>query len=312
VASSTPWIEQRWNEAQRPALAALQRRARQDRLPNITYMLEVWHEMFQPPEQQRHRLARNCHPIIDIDTLLYGHCPGFELPGTLPEATLHAAMARVIARLNPRRLRNPRADKELRHQAAERGVSPAALLRTYIFPQAICLVCTAAATPQRMRVGRQWLTDREHKVLIAAPVEQPVSMDVFVRWFYAQIRRVACIILLDAEYPQTSPGLLPLLGDGEDAVERRADRQHYQKMMQEQQDSAPLTGLLDDTLSVDHLEPWLADVPPRMRQLLRLFLQGVPRKAQAQRLGLSRSTVDNHWFRFKHRYSRHTKRSLEV
>lgn len=190
-------------------------------------------------------------------------------------------------------LRNPWAARELRRRAAARGTSPKALLRDEIFPKAIVLVSGNAATPQRIRVGRDWGTNRHGKVEIASPTEG-LPVGASVRWWFSQVYAAATTILLDKDYPPRTAQSVELVLCEEAALERLVAPESPGA-----RDSAMLTVLLheEDVDPSEQLHRLLSVASPRARELLMLRQQGLSTKEAASMIGMSPSTAYVHYHR---------------
>jgi hypothetical protein len=235
------------------------------------------------------RLRARLQPFMDVNGLLHAHCPAYaeHRPENTPEAALTAARERVVARLLPG-LRRPLARRALMRAAAERQISPQQLIRTELFPEAILVVSGEAATPQRMRIGQQWVTDEYKKVRTVPPVKA-LSPGEFIQWWTSRVYAAAGAILLGEDYPRPTDKQAQIVLYEQDAVERlvAADSQHVRE-------SGMFVALLDDEEdATDRLEQLLADAAPRARELILLLRQGCSRNDAARMMGISRSTVDN-------------------
>lgn len=229
--------------------------------------------------------------------LLLGYCPLYADTLTEDERLFwHDEIERdqAITRLVGQMalwLRNPRAALELRRQAAEWETSPRALLRTRLFPQAVLLTLSEAATPQRMRLGPQWVTDDHGKVQVVPPASSHVPFPDFVRWCFSQVYAVASTMLLDEPYPRRTTQSVRLSLHEEDALERLAVPKSPGA-----RDSAMLTDLLqsDETDLADQLHRLLTVASPRARELFILLRQGLSIKEAASVIGMSPNTAYVH------------------
>jgi len=268
-------------------LIELRRQEEQERRQTLAVPFQAIDARWIDPRLQEAAFREEFQTSLDIGVVMDAYCPLYQERHSARQQDdqLSAALTRLIAQLRPG-LRNPRAARALRQRAAVEHTSPQALLRTKIFPEAIVLVSCEAATPQRMRVGRQWATDRHGKVQAASPV-QGLPMRAFERWWFSQVYAAATAILLDEAYPRPTTQSVPLLLREEDALERlvlpESPGAH---------DSATLTALLYDAKGDDPLHHLLTIASPRARELLLLLQQGLSRNKAAQVMGISRSTVD--------------------
>jgi DNA-directed RNA polymerase specialized sigma24 family protein len=229
----------------------------------------------------------------DTNTILGAYCPIYRerYPDYQQEDRLNAALTRLIAQLHPG-LRKPCAAEALRQQAAAQHTSPQDFLRTVVFPEAIRLVAREVTTPQRMRLGRKWVTNRHGKILVALPEELPPF--AFDDWFFSQVYAAAAAIVLGEVYPRPTTQQAQVLVYEEDALERLTARESSGA-----RDSAMLTALLqaEEIDPVDQLHRVLTVASPRARELFRLVSQGLSIKEAAAVLGMSRSTAYVHCYR---------------
>jgi hypothetical protein len=230
----------------------------------------------------------------DIITLVRACCPLYrESDPEHQQEEINAALTRLIAQLHPG-LRNPRAAQALRRKAKTQHTSTQNFLHTEVFPTAIRLVASEVASAQRMRVGRKWVTNRDGKVLVAAPWGTPLTFQAFTHWFLSQVYVAAAAIVLDDVYPRPTTQQAQVVVYKEDALERLTAPASAGA-----RDSAILTALLqaEEMDPEDQLHRLLTVASPRARELFRLLRQGLSIKEAAAELGMSRSTAYVHCYR---------------
>jgi len=250
-------------------------------------------------EQTRYRLSPEDYEAAqeqarlydDIFTVVYAYCPLYHESHKerQQDAELVAVLTRLAMRLRPG-LRNPYAAGELRRQAAQAGLSRRVYLRTTIFPAAIIRVASEVATPQRMRVGREWVVNEHGKVLAASPVEE-LPGRAFLHWFFSQVYVAAAAMVLGQDYPGPIIPPVPLVRCEEEALERLVARESPGA-----RESVQLTALLqaDETASEDQFHRLLTIASPRACELFILVNQGLTVKEAATVLGMSPSTAYVH------------------
>jgi DNA-binding CsgD family transcriptional regulator len=236
---------------------------------------------------------KRVHRSRDINTMVSAYCPIYRerYPEYPREDRINAALTGLIAQLPPG-LRKPCAAEALRQQAASQHTSPRDFLRTVVFPEAIRLVAREVTTPQRMRLGRKWVTNQHGKILVAVPME--LAPFAFDDWFISQVYAAAAAIVLDEVYPRPITQQAQVLVYEEDALERLTTPASAGA-----RDSAMLTALLqaEEMDPADQLHRMLTVASPRACELFRLLSQGLSIKEAAAVLGMSPATAYVHCYR---------------
>jgi DNA-binding CsgD family transcriptional regulator len=236
---------------------------------------------------------KRVHRSRDINTMVGAYCPIYRErdPEYQQEDRINAALTQLIAQLHPG-LRKPCAAEALRQQAASQHTSPRDFLRTVVFPEAIRLVAREVTTPQRMRLGRKWVTNQHGKILVAVPME--LAPFAFDDWFISQVYAAAAAIVLDEVYPRPITQQAQVLVYEEDALERLTTPASAGA-----RDSAMLTTLLqaEEIDPADQLHRMLTIASPRACELFRLLSQGLSVKEAAAVLGMSPATAYVHCYR---------------
>jgi DNA-binding CsgD family transcriptional regulator len=321
AASFQPLIDSRWTEAQErlhtlgAPLKAIHERVREafQLLQPVQHaVLQVqkkFREFATPFQDFFQDLKARWQPFIDwitsealqeewqrsrdINTISHAYCPIYRerYPEYQQDDQLNAAVTRLIAQLHPG-LRNPRAARALRQQAAAQHTSPQDFLRTVVFPAAIRLVAGEVTSSWRMRVGREWVRDMYGKILVASPVR--LRFRDFNYWFFSQVYAAAAAIVLDEVYPRPTTQQAQVLVYEEDALERLTAPASPGAC-----DSAMLTALLqaEERDPVDQLHRMLTVASPRARELFRLLRQGLSIKEAAAELRMSPATAYVHVYR---------------
>jgi hypothetical protein len=324
AASFQPLIDPPWKEAQErlqtlgAPLQAIHERVREAFQHEVLQVQKKLQEFAAPFQAYFQDLQARLQPFYDrmaskafrekaqrssdINTMVRAYCPIYREsdPEYPQEDWINAALTRLIAQLHPG-LRKPCAAEALRQQAAAQHTSPQEFLRTVVFPEAIRLVARDVTTPQRMRLGRKWVTNRHGKILVAVPWEElpPFAFD---GWFMSQVYAAAAAIVLGDVYPRPTTQQAQVLVYAEDALERLVARESSGV-----HDSAMLTAFLqtEEMNPADQLHQILAGATPRAKELILLLEQGLSRKEAAQVMGISRSTVDVLLYREKEKARRH-------
>lgn len=250
-----------------------------------------WRELYIAPMHGQERLYCNTRDLLD---LLHVLCPAYtdnltdhEKDTWLTTAERLVAVDRLVDQMH-RGVRRPQAARVLREVAAAREIPSSRLVRTEFFPEAALLAIREAGTPQRMRLGQQWITNAQGKVRIEAPVKA-LSSATFARWWFAQVYAAANAIVLGEAYPRLV---------SQTARVALYDPQDLEALVQQEspsaQESAMLATLLhdEDPEPAAQLQAVLDIASPRERELLTLLAQGRSRNEAAHAMSISRSTVD--------------------
>ena len=328
AASFQPLIDSRWTEAQErlqtlgAPLKAIHERVReafqlfqpvQQEVLQVQKTLQEFAAPFQAFSQDlKTRLQpfldwmaskayqKRVQRMSDTNTIVSAYCPIYRerYPEYPREDWGNAALTRLIAQLPPG-LRKPCAAEALRQQAAAQHTSPRDFLRTVVFPEAIRLVAREVTTPQRMRLGRKWVTNQHGKILVAVPME--LAPFAFDDWFISQVYAAAAAIVLDEVYPRPITQQAQVVVYEEDALERLTTPASAGA-----RDSAMLTALLqaEEMDPADQLHRMLTVASPRGKELLLLLCQDLSRNEAAQVMGISRRTVDVLIYRIRQKVRR--------
>lgn len=195
----------------------------------------------------------------------------------LDDAERYAAAQRMAARIPWNTGLRPGVDEALvaRARADQRPVRD--VIRDEL-ATAIYLATGNMQTPQYMRFGPQWMTNKAGKKMAIAPDDLPI--DLFYRWLRIEAIRIAEASLLETPEDEMPAGFFEEVPE---LIGPELDPLHI-----------VIAGELDPSL-LRVLE--LAS--PRQRELIALLWEGLSRDDAARTLGIARSTVDAQLYRLR-------------